>query len=264
MTGVLDILEPLFLKTVDRLYRRLPQPRPTRQRLRRCRIVSHRGEHDNVAVFENTLPAFEAAADAGVWGLEMDLRWTRDMIPVVIHDPDLQRLYGRPERIADLTLAELNALDVPVPTLSAVVGRFGGQRHLMVEIKAGTLRHPDLQNRRLKVLFDGLTAERDFHLISLAPQEFSRIHFVHPGALLPISRLNIRRLERQVYEKGYGGLTGHFLFMTTARLRRLWAAGRRAGTGFVNHRRILYREIRRGVDWIFSDRAVYLQGICQM
>ncbi len=264
MTGVLDILEPLFLQTVDRLYRRLPQPRPAREKLRRCRIVSHRGEHDNVTVFENTLSAFAAAADAGVWGLEMDLRWTRDMIPVVIHDPGLQRLYGRPERITDLTLAELRALEVPVPTLRAVVERFGGQCHLMVEIKAGTLTHPDLQNRRLEVLFAGLVPGRDYHLISLAPREFSRVRFVHPGALLPISRLNIGRLERQVYEKGYGGLTGHFLFMTTARLRRLRAAGRRAGTGFVNHRRILYREINRGVDWIFSDRAVYLQGAAQV
>jgi len=263
LTGVLDILEPLFLKTVDRLYRRLPQPQPAREKLRRCRIVSHRGEHDNVAVFENTLAAFETAARAGVWGLEMDLRWTRDMIPVVIHDPGLQRLYGRPERIIDLTLSELENLDVPVPTLRAVVERFGGRRHLMVEIKAGTLTQPDLQNRRLKVLFAGLAPGRDFHLISLTPREFSRIRFVGPGALLPISRLNIRRLERQVYEKGYGGLTGHFLFMTTARLRRLRAAGRRAGTGFVNHRNILFREIRRGVDWIFSDRAAYLQGICR-
>jgi len=143
-----------------------------------------------------------------------------------------------------------------------VVERFGGRCHLMVEIKAGTLTHPDRQNQVFKALFDRLDPGRDYHLISLRPDEFSLITFVSPAALLPISRLNVRRLEKQVFEKGYGGLTGHFLLMTGARLRRLHTAGRCAGTGFANHRRILFREINRGVDWIFSDRAVHLQQIC--
>jgi glycerophosphoryl diester phosphodiesterase len=263
MASVLNILEPLFLKTADRLYRWLPRPVPVRERLRRCRIVSHRGEHDNRTVFENTLAAFDAAAEAGVWGLELDVRWTRDLHPVVIHDAGLARVYGRPENIADLTLAQLESLDLPVPTLEEVIDRYGGRRHLMVEIKAGTLVRPDRQNRRFKALFARLIPGHDFHLISLAPEEFPLITFVSPAALLPISRLNIRRLERLVFEKGYGGLTGHYLFMTTACLRRLHAAGRRTGTGFANHRHLLFREINRGVDWIFSDRAVHLQAICQ-
>ena len=263
MNHLANMVETGFVGAVDRLYGRFPRPMPSGEQLRRCRIVSHRGEHDNRVVYENTLPAFAAAAAAGVWGLEFDVRWTRDVHPVVIHDANLSRLYGRSEKTADLKLATLRALDLPIPTLAEVIDRYGGRHHLMVEIKEGTLVRPGLQNRALKALFDSLTPGRDYHLMSLAPREFALIDFVSPKALLPISRANVYQLQRQVLKKGYGGLTGHFLLMTTARLGRLRAAGRRAGTGFVNCRSVLFREVSRGVDWIFSDRAAYLQGICR-
>ena len=47
----------------------VPRAVPDQETLRECRIISHRGEHDNVSVMENTLAAFRAARDAGVWGI---------------------------------------------------------------------------------------------------------------------------------------------------------------------------------------------------
>ena len=74
------------------------------------RLCAHRGLH-GAAVPENTLPALAAAAALGAAEIEFDLWWTRDNVPVVIHDLDLNRLAGVPGRVLDMTLAELRRVD---------------------------------------------------------------------------------------------------------------------------------------------------------
>ena len=49
------------------------------------RVIAHRGLHAEVR--ENTVAAFEAALAAGVDGVELDVRSTRDGLLVVHHDP---------------------------------------------------------------------------------------------------------------------------------------------------------------------------------
>lgn len=51
--------------------------------------ISHRGLHQRHV--ENSLHAFEAAAEAGFHTLETDLRTTRDGLIVLHHDPALIR-----------------------------------------------------------------------------------------------------------------------------------------------------------------------------
>ena len=50
--------------------------------------VAHRGIHDNITVPENSLPAFNAAAEAGC-GIELDVQFTKDRQLVVFHDDNL-------------------------------------------------------------------------------------------------------------------------------------------------------------------------------
>lgn len=104
---------------------------------------AHRGLHDiKKGVVENTLPAFEAARDAG-YGMELDIRLTSDMQVVVFHDDDLLRLAGDPRKVRQLTLAELRAIplagreDARVPTLREVLDVVGGRTPLLIELKTG-------------------------------------------------------------------------------------------------------------------------------
>jgi glycerophosphoryl diester phosphodiesterase len=58
---------------------------------------------------ENTLGAFEAAAALGLEGIELDLRLSRDGVPVVIHDANLTRLTcGHPSKHSNARVAELD------------------------------------------------------------------------------------------------------------------------------------------------------------
>ncbi len=85
-------------------------------------IIAHRGA--SAVAPENTIAAFEAAIAAGADGIEFDVRLSRDDVPVVIHDDTLRRTGRVRGRVADLTFAELNRIDVG----SWFSNDFGNQR----------------------------------------------------------------------------------------------------------------------------------------
>ncbi|MDX1707503.1 MAG: hypothetical protein R3274_02810, partial [Desulfobacterales bacterium] len=58
---ILPTLESTIRRALDQLYARWPRATPTEERLRRCKIISHRGDYDNRVTFENTLAAFDRA-----------------------------------------------------------------------------------------------------------------------------------------------------------------------------------------------------------
>lgn len=73
-------------------------------------IIGHRG--DSAHAPENTLAAFELALAGGADGVEFDVRLARDGVPVCIHDATLERTGLRAAAVAELTSAELSAVDV--------------------------------------------------------------------------------------------------------------------------------------------------------
>lgn len=76
----------------------------------RPRIFAHRGLA--MSAPENTLGAFAAAVQAGSVYLETDVHASQDGIAVISHDNDLSRLIGRTTRVDQLTLRELEDIDL--------------------------------------------------------------------------------------------------------------------------------------------------------
>ncbi len=106
----------------------------------RSGYIAHRGLHNkSTGIPENSLPAFEAAAEEG-YIIENDIHLTRDGEVVVFHDHTLQRLCGVEGKIEDKTLAELKVLrlldtDCKIPTLKECLDTVGGRVPLLVEFK---------------------------------------------------------------------------------------------------------------------------------
>src|SRR5258708_3617595 len=73
-------------------------------------VIAHRGSHTHVP--ENTLAAVSAAIRCGVDYVEIDLRTTKDGYLVLSHDRSVDRMTGGKGNIADLTLAEIENLEV--------------------------------------------------------------------------------------------------------------------------------------------------------
>jgi glycerophosphoryl diester phosphodiesterase len=71
-------------------------------------IYGHRGMVQEAP--ENTLAAYRLCLQEGI-GIEVDVRLTRDGIPIVIHDGTITRTAGRKGSVADLTLEEIKRLD---------------------------------------------------------------------------------------------------------------------------------------------------------
>lgn len=124
-------------------------------------LIAHRG-YSAIAP-ENTLPAFDAAIEAGADALEFDLQETVEGIPVVFHDYDLERTTDGRGWIGETTLAALEVLDAGswfapafsgtrVPTLEEALDHLRsriGDRTLYIEVKAGLSRRAVRETLRL-------------------------------------------------------------------------------------------------------------------
>ncbi len=254
-------LQAGLMAAIDQISAALPRRVPDQATLRKCKIISHRGENNNRNVLENTLEAFAIARQAGVWGIECDIRWSADLVPLIHHDPHCGRLFGDPVALDTLSFAQIRERFPLIPSLQELVAEFGGNTHLMLEIKAEPYRDPARQKAILQDTLAELEPCTDYHFLLLDPQLAQYANFQPPQTCFLVAELNVKRLSRICLQQNFGGLTGHYLLLNQALQRRHMQAGQRIGTGFIHSRNALFRELNRGVEWIFSNRAVHIQGI---
>lgn len=122
--------------------------------------IAHRG--DPLVHRENTLPSLRSAVDKGANTLEFDLRLTQDGHIVLLHDASLERLWGIPRQLSDLTLAELRRHDADgyqVPLFEELLAEFP-ETQFLVDLKtddvvapavAALRAHPDAFERAIFV-----------------------------------------------------------------------------------------------------------------
>ena len=100
-----------------------PHPFQSRARL----VFAHRGGAKLAP--ENTLAAFENGMALGSDGFECDVHLSRDGVPVVIHDPTLDRTTDATGAVGHRTADELAAVDAGyhfAPEQGFPVSRAGG------------------------------------------------------------------------------------------------------------------------------------------
>lgn len=117
-------------------------------------IIAHRGA--SAYAPENTLPSFSLALKQGADALEMDVHLSADGVPMVIHDPTMERTTDRDGAVARLTADQIQRADagarfspdggrtfpwrnqgVRVPTLAEVLEHFPGVS-ILLEIKTAS------------------------------------------------------------------------------------------------------------------------------
>src|SRR5271170_4708859 len=72
-------------------------------------VISHRGEH--LAHPENTLPAFQAAIEAGADFFELDVRTTSDGKLVLMHDSTVDRTTNGKGQVRKMAFDQIRELD---------------------------------------------------------------------------------------------------------------------------------------------------------
>ena len=113
--------------------------------VRRPYMLAHRGA--SAYAPENTFAAFDRAIALKTDGIETDVRASKDGALVLVHDARVDRTTDGEGAVADMTLAELQALDAGsafnprfagarIVTAEAFLERYGGHLPLCLEVKA--------------------------------------------------------------------------------------------------------------------------------
>lgn len=100
---------------------------------------AHRGLHGE-GMPENTLAAAEAAIAAGM-GIECDIQLSRDGVPMVFHDWELERLTNEKGTVASFNAAELQQIGIlnsgqTITRLDEFLAVIDGRVPLLIEIKS--------------------------------------------------------------------------------------------------------------------------------
>lgn len=144
-------------------------------------IYGHRGARGESP--ENTLVGFRHARAVGLRAVEFDVRMTADRHLVVIHDTSVDRTTDGHGLVAELSLAQLRALDAradfaagpscQVPTLDEVLDSVGDLNAIEIEVKRDSAgRTPQVVDALLTTLAAHAVAAdtvlASFHLDVLA------------------------------------------------------------------------------------------------
>lgn len=147
--------------------------------------IAHRG--DSAHQPENTLAAFRSAIDVGADWLEMDVQMSADGHLVVSHDTTVDRTTNGSGRVADLTLAQLQALDAgdgeQIPTFADVLALASEANiPVMPEAKSPEL-YPGLEAKMVEALnaanYADMAVVQSFDSASL-----TRLHELSPNQSL--------------------------------------------------------------------------------
>ncbi len=119
-------------------------------------LYAHRGLHDNKGIApENSLKAFHLAVEQG-YGIELDVQLTKDMVPIIFHDRNLQRACGVAYKVTELTYEEISKYALfyskeKIPTLKQVLKVVNSKVPIIIELKA-----PLITTKLCKVVADTL------------------------------------------------------------------------------------------------------------
>lgn len=108
------------------------------------RFYAHRGLHQSKKKSpENSMAAFNLAVQ-GNYGIELDVQLSKDKVPVVFHDYNLQRICGVDKKVSDLTYEELRTYTLyqsteRIPSLQSVLEMVAGKVPLIVEFKSNSI-----------------------------------------------------------------------------------------------------------------------------
>lgn len=153
---------------------------------------------------ENTLKSFLAAAEHGFQMVELDVCLSKDLVPVVFHDSDLNRLGNRNRAVADCTAQELKQW-VDAPTLEEVLVSTKVPSFLNIELKASLSLQGTLESQ-VALLVKKYQAEQRVLFSSFSPLCLWRLRRLLPQ--VPRALLATQEIE-----------PGNYFY-----LRKLWLA----------------------------------------
>jgi glycerophosphoryl diester phosphodiesterase len=244
-------------------------------------IVAHRGASHDAP--ENTLAAHTLAWEQGADLVETDVHLTRDGELIVIHDKTTPRTTGQPGVVAELTLAELRALDAGtwkdprfrgerLPTLDEQLTRIPAGKRMLVELKVGPEVVPALARSLARcgatpatvtlISFNAATL-REIRRVLPAFRTLYLMGYKAPAAGDPKAKAP-PRIDDVIAEARAAGFTGldlqHTWPLTPGDVARIRAAGLELHVWTVDDLAVARRWIDLGVASVTTNRPGWLRA----
>lgn len=154
-------------------------------RSQRVLVTAHRAAHD--AFPENSMAAIERAISLGVDIIEIDVRLTKDGVPVLMHDDSVDRTTDGQGKVKELTFEQVSALrlvgkdDKPtehrVPTLTEAMLAAKGRILVDLDLKTG-----DVEPTLSRIIETGTLGQTLFFNGNYA--YLQKFLTIHPGVLV--------------------------------------------------------------------------------
>ncbi len=218
--------------------------------MKRPAVIAHRGASGYV--IENSMKSFKTAWKMNAEMVELDVQETNDGHIVVFHDYDLTRISGNDGYISEMTLKEIQEIDIgdghTIPLLGDVLDFARGKIGVDIEIKV-----PDIEERILSMVI-----ERDM----LSDLMFSS--YLH-ATLLEIKGLNSDPLTGILYtlmerdpveyvqELGLDAINPPFKALNLDIVERAHEQGLQVFPYTVNDSDMMLEMVQMGVDGIITD-----------
>lgn len=234
-------------------------------------VAAHRGASGERP--ENTLAAFERAVELGADFIELDIQLSRDGVPVVIHDYELDRTTDGRGPVQAASLAELKNLDAGswsdptwpaqrIPTLNEILSSFAGKTRFLIEIKTGPFDFAGIEDKVEQEISEAGLAD-SVVVISFDHDLLRRLRRANPalatGALYGCRPADPVGLARAA---GADLLMPHWAFVNGDDLQASRDAGLSVFTWTVDEPDVIRGLIGIGVDGIVSnwpDRVMELR-----
>lgn len=217
--------------------------------------VAHRG--DPYRVRENTLPSIRSALERGADAVEVDVRVTRDGVPVLLHDATLKRLWGHDLRLDGLTHKELDELTGGgVPTLRTALLAAGAHR-VMVDLPDST---DDSVREAVGVVRECGAGERAYYCAGA--DAMLRVRAADPSAEIALTWTTLAPPRAVLLDAVRPRWLNYRFGLVDRELTdRLHTDGLLVSAWTVDTRRTMRRLVRQGVDSITTNRVDALRAL---
>lgn len=235
-------------------------------------IVAHRG--DSADYPENTRAAFAAALAVKVDGIELDVRLSRDGVPLICHDDTLARFGGTTRSLRKLSATQIRAVDVGswkqarfaderIPTLDETLAQCR-RSILYIELKATGGRGRTAYHRRLvRAVVAAITKQNAAKRVRILCFDGGVLAMIARAAPHLLRVRNCERLPRNLArwladQPGLHAACFDRRILTQAVVDTCHAQGILVFSWTANDAAVADRLCRLGVDAILSDRPGWL------
>ncbi len=235
------------------------------------RLIAHRG--DMTTYPENSALAFKKAAMLGFQYLELDIQFSKDLEPIVIHDENLKRTTGINKKVWDLEAKELQSISLLhskeledenellfIPSLEQIIQLINqySKLHVFVEIKKESVEKFGLEAVVNRVL--GVQRNAEFNIIIISFLS-SVVRYVKSKKLLPTGYV-LKKYNKEYFRQAED-MQPEYLFCNVKKINRpdqLWKGSWKWALYDISNPDFAYELLEQGVDLIETGDIVKLSN----